>query len=72
MDTLRLAVGEPLTAEEITIRIMTTKGLEARDPRLRAMVRIQAGAVLKRLRRQQIAEPSGKGIGATWRLSAEH
>ena len=29
MDTLRLAAGEPLTAEEITIRIMTMKGLDA-------------------------------------------
>src|SRR4051794_32709684 len=29
MDTLRLAVDGPLTAEEITIRIMTAKGLDA-------------------------------------------
>ena len=36
MDTLRLAAGEPITAEEITIRIMTAKGLEAGDARLRA------------------------------------
>ena len=27
LETLRLAAGEPLTAEEITIRIMTAKGL---------------------------------------------
>jgi hypothetical protein len=70
MDTLRLAAGEPLTAEEITIRIMTAKGLEAGDARLRATVRVQAGSVLKRLHRQKIAAPSGKGAGATWRLSA--
>jgi hypothetical protein len=68
MNTLRLAAGEPLTAEEITIRIMTTKGLDARDARLRATVRVQAGAILKRLHRQLIAAPSGKGVGATWRL----
>ena len=68
MDTLRLAAGEPLTAEEITIWIMTAKGLEAGDARLRATIRVQAGAVLKRLHRQKIAAPSGKGVGATWRL----
>jgi hypothetical protein len=67
MDTLRLA-GGPLTAEEITLRIMTAKGLDARDARLRATARVQIGAVLKRLRRKQIAAPSGKGVGATWRL----
>ena len=64
MDTLRLA-GGPLTADEITIRIMTAKGLDARDARLRAAVRVQAGSVLKRLHRQKIAAPSGKGVGAT-------
>ena len=68
LETLRLAAGEPLTAEEITIRIMTAKGLEARDARLRAAIRVQAGSVLKRLHRQKIAAPSGKGVGATWRL----
>lgn len=68
MDTLRLAAG-PLTAEEITIRIMTAKSLDARDASLRAAVRVQVGSVLKRLNRKLIATPSGKGIGATWRLS---
>jgi hypothetical protein len=68
MDTLRLAAGEPLTSEEIAKRIMTIKRLEARDARLRATVRVQAGSVLKRLHRRGIAAPSGKGRGATWRL----
>ena len=66
MDTLRLA-AEPLTAEEITLRIMTAKSLDARDASLRAAVRVQVGSVLKRLNRKQIAAPSGKGVGATWR-----
>jgi hypothetical protein len=69
MDTLRLA-AEPLTAEEITLRIMTAKSLDARDASLRAAVRVQVGSVLKRLNRKQIAAPSGKGIGATWRLKS--
>jgi hypothetical protein len=68
METPRLAADEPLTAEEITIRIMAAKGLDARDARLRAAIRVQAGSVLKRLHRQKIAAPSGKGVGATWRL----
>jgi hypothetical protein len=68
MDTLRMAANEPLTAEEITIRIMAAKKLDARDARLRAVIRVQAGSVLKRLHRQKIAAPSGKGVGATWRL----
>ena len=68
MDMLRQATGEPLTAEEITLRIMTAKGLDARDARLRATARVQIGAVLKRLSRKRIAAPSGKGVGATWRL----
>ncbi|MGE0258298.1 MAG: hypothetical protein AB7H71_12185 [Alphaproteobacteria bacterium] len=67
MDTLRQAAG-PLTSAEITARIMTAKGLDARDARLRAAIRVQAGAVLKRLHRQKIAAPSGKGIGSTWLL----
>jgi hypothetical protein len=68
MDMLRQSIGEPLTAEEITIRIMTAKGLDVRDARLRGAARVQIGAVLKRLSRKQIAVPSGKGVGATWRL----
>jgi hypothetical protein len=71
MNMLREAT-EPLTSEEITLRIMTAKGLDARDTRLRATARVQIGAVLKRLSRKQIATPSGKGVGATWRLLAEH
>jgi hypothetical protein len=67
-DTLRMAAGEPITAEEITIRIMAAKKLDARDARLRASVRVQAGSVMKRLHRQKITAPSGKGVGATWRL----
>src|ERR1044071_4595864 len=31
MEMLRLTDGEPLTSEEITLRIMTAKGLDARD-----------------------------------------
>ena len=68
MNTLRLAAGEPLTAEEITLRIMTAKGLDARDESLLSAVRVQVGSVLKRLHRRQVAAPSGKGKGATWRL----
>jgi hypothetical protein len=68
MDTLRQAADAPLTAEEITIRIMTAKGLDVRDARLRAAIRVQAGSVLKRLHRQKIAGPSGKGVGAIWQL----
>jgi hypothetical protein len=67
MDTLRLAGGDSLTAEDITIRIMAAKKLDTRDARLRAAIRVQAGSVLKRLHRQRVAAPSGKGIGATWR-----
>jgi hypothetical protein len=70
LNTLRLAGDEPLTSKEITIRIMTAKNLEGRDESLFAAVRVQVGAVLKRLNRKQIAAPSGKGVGATWRLTA--
>jgi hypothetical protein len=65
LNTLRLAGDEPLTSKEITIRIMTAKSLEWRDENLFAVVRVQVGAVLKRLSRKQIAMPSGKGAGAT-------
>lgn len=67
-NTLRLAAGEPLTAEEITRRIMKAKKLDARDANLFAAVRVQVGSVLKRLHRRGVAEPSGKGRGATWLL----
>jgi hypothetical protein len=68
MDMLQLAADKPLTLEEITIRIMTAKGPDARDARLRAAIRVQAGSVLKRLHQRRIAAPSGKGQGTTWRL----
>src|SRR3954452_18947813 len=71
MDSLRMAANEPLTAEEITIRTMNAKGLEAGDARLRATIRVQIAVVLKRLHRRQVAAPSGKGVGAMWRLLAE-
>jgi hypothetical protein len=68
LNTLRLAGDEPLTSREITTRIMTAKSLEMRDESLFAAVRVQVGAVLKRLSRKQIAAPSGNGVRATWRL----
>src|SRR4051794_19633697 len=49
MDTPRPAADELVTAEAITLRIMTAKGLDARDARLRAAIHVQAGAVLNRL-----------------------
>jgi hypothetical protein len=70
LNTFRLANGEPLTSEEITLRIMTAKGLDARDESLFSTVRVQVGSVLKRLHRRQVAAPSGKGRGATWQLAA--
>lgn len=65
METLRLAAGHPLTAEEITLCIIAAKGFDARDARLRAAARVQVGAALKRLNRKQIATPAGKGVGET-------
>ena len=47
MGTLREAAGEALTAEEITLRIMTAKGLDARDARLRAAIRVQVRCSLE-------------------------
>ena len=70
MGMLREAAGEALTAEDITLRIMAAKGLDAPDVRLRATARVQVGAVLKQLSRKQIAAPSGKGAGATWQLAS--
>jgi hypothetical protein len=43
MDTLRLAAGKPLTSDEITIRIMTAKGLEARDARFAPLSAFRPG-----------------------------
>ncbi|MGD9617440.1 MAG: hypothetical protein AB7H90_20270 [Alphaproteobacteria bacterium] len=70
LNTLRLANGEPLTSEEITLRIMKAKKLDARDESLFAAVRAQVGSVLKRLHRRQVAAPSSKGRGATWQLKS--
>ena len=68
LNTLRLAAGEPLTSEEITLRIMKAKKLDARDESLFSAVRVQVGSVLKRLHRRETAAPSGKGRGTTWQL----
>ena len=71
LDAFRRAAGEGITAQAITDGIMVAKGFERRDAHLRETVRVQVGAVLKRLHRRGVAEPSGKGRGTIWRLSGQ-
>ena len=69
VDALRETAGEPLAAEDIANRGAGAKGFDLRDTYLRAAIREQVGAVLKRLHRRGVAEPSEKGRGTRWRLT---
>jgi hypothetical protein len=70
LDAFRNAAGETISTDEIAGQIIAAKAFDSRDANLRTAIRDQIGSVLKRLHRRGIAEPTGKGRGARWRLAS--
>jgi ribosomal protein S19E (S16A) len=67
--TLRTAADEPIGIEEISRRITTAKGLDARDVTLRAAIRQRLRTILTRLRKQGVIEAVSSGRGSKWKLA---
>ena len=75
-DTSRLILmilreaGEALSHREITLRVMTARGLNVADRPLAQTMRDRVGASLRGLRgRNRLASGEGKGAGVRWRLA---
>jgi hypothetical protein len=65
--SLRIAM-KPLSVDDLTHQAMITKGFNPTDAILRAAIRDQVGAIVKRLRRQNIAESIGQRRATRWKL----
>jgi hypothetical protein len=68
LGVLRTAAGEPLSTDEIAGRVIAAKGFDAEDAILRAAIRDQVGAIVKRLRRDGGIENVGAGRASKWKL----
>ena len=68
---LRNAAGEPIGIEEISRRVILSKGFDPSDAALRAMVWQRLRAILTRLHKQgEITSVSG-GRGSKWKLAVK-
>jgi hypothetical protein len=72
LGVLRTAAGELLSADGIAGRVIVAKGFDSTDGVLRAAIRDQVGAIVKRLHRSGEIERIGAGRGARWRLIGLH
>jgi hypothetical protein len=61
LGALRTAAGELLSTDDITERVIATKGFETGDEILRASIREQVGSTVKRLHRERTIENVGAG-----------
>jgi hypothetical protein len=62
--------GEPVSHREITIRVMTARGLNLADRVLCQTIRNRVGASLRGLRqRGSVVSGDGRGVGIRWGLS---
>jgi hypothetical protein len=68
LGVLRTAAGEPLSADDITGRVIAAKGFDVGDSILRAAIRNQVGSIVKRLHRGGDVENIGTGRASKWRL----
>src|SRR5207302_8725499 len=69
LGVLRTAAGEPLSTDDITGRVIATKGFDATDSILRAAIRDQSGSIVKRLHRNGEIEQVGAGRASKWKLA---
>ena len=70
LGVLRTAAGEPLSTDEITARVIATKGFDSRDAILGGAIREQIGATVKRLHRNGAVENIGAGRASKWKLAS--
>jgi hypothetical protein len=70
LGVLRTAAGELLSTDEITGRVIASKGFDAGDVVLRAAIREQVGSTVKRLHRNGAIANVGTGRASKWRLAS--
>jgi hypothetical protein len=61
--------GELLSIGDIADRVITAKGFDIGDAILRAAIREQVGATIKRLYRNRSIEIVGVGRASKWKLA---
>ena len=69
LGVFRTAAGEPLGIDDIASRAMVAKGFNPADAILRAAIRDQVGAIVKRLHREGTIESIGAGRASKWKLA---
>jgi hypothetical protein len=69
LGVLRTAARELLSTDDIAGRVMASKGFDAGDKILRAAIREQVGAIVKRLHRNGAVENIGAGRESKWKLA---
>src|ERR1700680_4808945 len=69
LGVLRTAAGELLSTDDITGRVIATKGFDLADAILRAAIREQVGSTVKRLHRGRAVENVGAGRASKWKLA---
>jgi hypothetical protein len=69
LSVLRTAAGEPLSTDNIAGRVIAAKGFDSSDGILRAAIRDQIGAIVKRLHREGAIENIGAGRASKWKLA---
>jgi hypothetical protein len=71
LNVLRTA-DELLSTEDITNRVIATKGFDQGDQLLRKAIREQVGSTVKRLHRHNAIRNISAGRGSKWTLVHEH
>jgi hypothetical protein len=69
LGVLRTAVGELLSTDDITGRVIATKGFDLADAILRTAIREQVGSTVKRLHSGGAIENVGAGRASQWKLA---
>src|SRR5580700_10868424 len=70
LSVLRTAADELLSTDDIAGRVIAPKGFDSGDAILRAAIREQVGAIVKRLGRQDAIESVGAGRVSKWKPTA--
>jgi hypothetical protein len=70
VQTILREAGEPLTVREITVRMMTARGMNLSDHALVVVMRKRVGSSLRQMRgRGRVVSGEGKGSGMRWGLA---
>jgi hypothetical protein len=69
-DLLRASLDEIMSADEIAVQVMTTKGFDTNDRTLRAAIRRQVGSALRNLAKRRTVERIQDRRSVTWKLAA--